>query len=442
MSLQRKVYAIFVILIVLGASEKCSGTRVVRTKAQLLNSLNEKYDGNSNVVDVTSFGAKGNGVTDDTKAFEAVWQAACSKASTTVRVPAGHRFLLGPVTFSGPCQSHIIFQVDGSIISHLNQHAWASNLLQWINFSKLNGITIVGNGVIEGQGAAWWKLSQYDDESQESSDFGSSLLSVRPTAMRFYGSYDVSVQGITIQNSPQCHLKFDSCTSVKVAGVTISSPADSPRTDGIHLQNSRDVEIHHSSMACGDDCVSIQTGCSGIRVHNINCGPGHGISIGGLGKDGTKACVSNVSVYDSNIQDAFNGVRIKTWQGGVGSVKGVSFSNIQVSNVRVPIDIDQFYCDKNACPNKTSNVFITDVTYEKIIGTYVDKPLYFACSNDVPCTDLKLINIQLKPAVAYHNDPFCWNSYGQSSLQSTVDCLRSGRPLNDPARTQSRADAC
>ena len=38
------------------------------------------------------------------------------------------------------------------------------------------------------------------------------------------------------------------------------------------------------------------------------------ISIGSLGKDGTKACVSNVSVYDSNIHDTSNGVRIKTWQ--------------------------------------------------------------------------------------------------------------------------------
>ena len=69
--------------------------------------------------------------------------------------------------------------------------------------------------------------------------------------MRFYGSYDVSVKGITIQNSPQFHLKFDGCTFVRVVNVTISSPENSPNTDGIHVQNSEEVEIHNSSIACG-----------------------------------------------------------------------------------------------------------------------------------------------------------------------------------------------
>lgn len=64
----------------------------------------------------------------------------------------------------------------------------------------------------------------------------------------------------------------------------------------------------------GDDCVSIQTGCSNVYVHNVNCGPGHGISIGSLGKDNTKACVSNITVRDVMMHNTMNGVRIKTWQ--------------------------------------------------------------------------------------------------------------------------------
>jgi len=52
--------------------------------------------------------------------------------------------------------------------------------------------------------------------------------------LRFYGSNGVTVSGITIQNSPQTHLKFDNCISIQVSDFTTSSPGDSPNTDGIH----------------------------------------------------------------------------------------------------------------------------------------------------------------------------------------------------------------
>ena len=70
-------------------------------------------------------------------------------------------------------------------------------------------------------------------------------------ALRFYSSYDVTVRNIQIINSPQCHLKFDSSKGIKVDNITISSPENSPNTDGIHLQNTQDVEIHHSTIGCG-----------------------------------------------------------------------------------------------------------------------------------------------------------------------------------------------
>lgn len=70
-------------------------------------------------------------------------------------------------------------------------------------------------------------------------------------ALRFYGSFNVTVTGITIQNSPQCHLKFDNCIGVLVHDMVVSSPGDSPNTDGIHLQNSKDVLIHGTDLACG-----------------------------------------------------------------------------------------------------------------------------------------------------------------------------------------------
>ncbi|PWA41339.1 glycoside hydrolase, family 28, Pectin lyase fold/virulence factor [Artemisia annua] len=414
---------------------------------------------------VMSFGAKGDGITDDTKAFEGAWAAACKVKASKIIVPSPNKFLVGPITFSGPyCQPNIVFQVDGTIVAPSSFKPYGSGLFQWILFTKLVGLTIQGGGTIDGSGSIWWKNTPLsdplDDElklivpingthqqstnSSISSSLGGQMPSIKPTALRFYGSFDVTVTGITIQNSPQCHLKFDNCVGVSVYNFKVSSPADSPNTDGIHLQNSKSVLIHTTDLSCGDDCVSIQTGCSDIYVHNVNCGPGHGISIGSLGKDNTKACVSNVTIRDIMMHNTMNGVRIKTWQGGSGSVQGIMFSNIQVSEVQLPIVIDQYYCDKQNCRNQSSAVALSGISYERIRGTYTVKPVHLACSDSMPCTDVHLNGINLKPVQEkYHlYDPFCWKTFGEllSPAVPPVECLQIGKPSS--SHVQADHDMC
>ncbi|XP_050224732.1 polygalacturonase At1g48100 [Mercurialis annua] len=379
---------------------------------------------------VLDYGAKGDGHTDDTQAFEAVWEAACKVEASTIIVPSPSIFLLHPISFSGPnCADNIVFQLDGKIIAPTSATPWGSGLLQWIDFTKLKGITVQGKGVIDGQGSVWWNdLSSYSPYSEITGELRTKMPGTKPTALRFYGSSGVTVTGITIQNSPQTHLKFDDCTTVQVSDFTAASPENSPNTDGIHLQHSRDVLIFSTDLSCGDDCISIQTGCSNVYIHNINCGPGHGISIGGLGKDNTQACVSNVTVRDIQMQNTLTGVRIKTWQGGSGSVQGVTFSNIQVSGVETPIMIDQFYCDGGNCRNESSAVAISGINYVNIKGTYTRNPLHLACSDNLPCTGLSLDTIELESA-GEDSQPFCWNTYGdlRGATVPPVNCLGTGK---------------
>ncbi|KAL6007024.1 hypothetical protein ACLOJK_032520 [Asimina triloba] len=380
----------------------------------------ETSNGYSTSFSVLDFGAKGDGKTDDTKAFEAAWAAACKAEASTMLVPAEYTFLVGPITFSGPyCQPNIVFQLEGTIIAPTDFGAWGSGLFQWLLFTKLIGITVRGSGTLEGRGSVWWSDSQVDDPWADSQARDTIFTSGQ--ALRFYGSFNVTVMGITIQNSPQCHLKFDNCVGVLVHDMTVSSPGDSPNTDGIHLQNSRDVMIHGTNLACG-----------------------HGISIGGLGKDNTKACVSNITVRDIIMHNTMNGVRIKTWQGGSGSVQGIQFSNIQVSEVQTPIVIDQFYCDKSKCKNQTSAVALSGINYENIKGTYTVKPVHLACADSLPCTDVTLTEIELKPVQErYHlYDPYCWHTFGELLTPSVppISCLQIGKPTSN--RIQSDHDSC
>lgn len=61
----------------------------------------------------------------------------------------------------------------------------------------------------------------------------------------------VRVQGLTIRNSQQMHFTISRSEIVRVYDVLVSSPEDSPNTDGIHLTASTNVVIQNSKIGTG-----------------------------------------------------------------------------------------------------------------------------------------------------------------------------------------------
>jgi len=156
-------------------------------------------------------------------------------------------------------------------------------------------------------------------------------------------------------------------------------------------------------------------------------------SIGSLGKQNSHACVANITVRNAIFKHSNNGIRIKTWQGGLGSVSSITFDNIRMDTVRNPIIIDQYYCPSKLCTNQTANIFISDISYSGIKGTYDIRspPIHLGCSDSVPCTNITLADVELLPAQGYVlSDPFCWNVYGASQTLTIppVACLLEGLP--------------
>lgn len=396
-------------------------------------SLNSSSNDCGSTFNVKSYGAKGDGVTDDTEAFQLAWQAACRVESAVVLVPAGYGFMIQSTMFHGPCKDGMTFQVDGVLLAPDGPDCWAANSSknQWIVFDRTDGLSLQGNGLIDGRGENWWNLPCKPHRGPNGTTLPGNCES--PTAIRFYDSSRLTLRMLRIRNSPQFHVRFDECESVLVDGITIQSPALSPNTDGVHVSGSRSVRIHNSRIGTGDDCISIVSGSSEIDIQNVTCGPSHGISIGGLGNHNSQACVANVSVSNALIKDSDNGLRIKTWQGGIGSVTGVTFQNIYVQNVRNPIIIDQFYCFSKGCKNESEAVYVSDIAYRKVRGTYDVRspPIHFACSDAVPCTNITLANIELFPSQGQMiDDPFCWNAYGtiQTLTIPPITCLLEGNP--------------
>ena len=123
---------------------------------------------------------------------------------------------------------------------------------------------------------------------------------------------------MTISNSHIFHLIFCSCENVTVDNVTISSPADSPETDGIDIRETRRVRITHCHIDNGDDNVAISTTgtprdhanflSEDVEVSDCTFLHGHGVSIGSP----TGGNIRNVRVHDCTFDGTTNGIRIKS----------------------------------------------------------------------------------------------------------------------------------
>ncbi|KAK7258804.1 hypothetical protein RIF29_24391 [Crotalaria pallida] len=134
-----------------------------------------------------------------------------------------------------------------------------------------------------------------------------------------------------------------------------NAPGNSPNTDGIDVSDSSFVKIWNSNIGTGDDCIAINRGTSNINITGINCGPGHGISIGSLGENGAYETVENVRVSYSRFSGTTNGLRIKTFQGSGGvAIIGVTYLDVRgTSGTQVAITFD-------CSPNKGCNNILMD----------------------------------------------------------------------------------
>ncbi|KAJ4723873.1 polygalacturonase-like [Melia azedarach] len=342
---------------------------------------------------VLSFGAKPDGITDSTQAFVAAWAKACgSTAAATIYVPPG-RFLLRNVVFKGQCKNNdITIRIDGILVAPADYRV-IGNSGNWLFFDRVNGVSIYG-GVLDGQGASLWACKKSGNKHCPSG----------ATTLGFSSADDIVINGLTSLNSQMFHIVFNGCHNVKMQGVRVSASGNSPNTDGIHVQASSDVTILNSKIGTGDDCVSVGSGTTNLWIENVACGPGHGISIGSLGKELQEPGVQNVTVKTVTFTGTENGVRIKSWgRPSTGFARNILFQHVVMLNVRNPIIIDQNYCPNNKnCPGQASGVKISDVTYEDIHGTSATEvAIKFDCSSKNPCSGINLEDVKL----TYKNQP-------------------------------------
>ncbi|KAH6770440.1 hypothetical protein C2S52_015243 [Perilla frutescens var. hirtella] len=335
-----------------------------------------------NVVD---FGAIPDGKTDSTSAFLKAWTAACnSDDEPTMLIPSG-TFLVNSISFNGPCKNQMKLQISGTIVAPNSYKSFLSHQA-WIKFHGVRRLLVVG-GTIDAKGSNYWSCKT---GGKTNCPYGARSFTLQSCD-------DVLISGLKSLNSQGVHIHINGCNNITMQRLRLIAPGDSPNTDGIHIGNSKLFRVNNSTIATGDDCISIGPGSINMRMENIMCGPGHGISIGSIGGNPKEDGVEDIVVSNSVFTGTDNGVRIKTWAKPSNCyAKKILFENLEMRNVANPIIIDQEYCPEKNCPTSISGVKVSDVTFNNIKGTSrSEDAITLHCSSTNPCQRIKLQNINL-----------------------------------------------
>ncbi len=317
-------------------------------------------------LNVKDFGAYGDGEHDDTNAIQCAIMA-CPKDSR-ILVPEG-RFRISSIFL----KSDITLELaKGAVLAAFTERAkfpilpgviesydetdeynlgsWEGNPLDMfsgiVTGINVENVVITGEGTIDGCTTFenWWKDCKVRN------------IAWRPRLFFINHCKNVTMHGITVQNSPSWTLHPYFSEDLKFIDVKIKNPANSHNTDGLDPESCKNVLVLGTYISVGDDCIAIKSGkiymgkkhkvaTSNMIVRQCCMRDGHGaVTVGSE----IAAGVKDVHIIDCLFMNTDRGLRVKTRRGrGKDSVlDDISFENITMDNVMTPFVVNSFYfCD-------------------------------------------------------------------------------------------------
>lgn len=358
---------------------------------------------------VADYGAKADGIFDNTKAFKETIQACSKNGGGIVVVPAG-KYYTGPIHLENNVNLHleegseIIFSTKPSDYPIVHTSFEGTELMNYsplIYAYKKHNVAVTGKGTLNGQATKenWWpwcgggsygwkkgipsqsdplnrpRLVDMAEEGVAVADrvFGEGHY-IRPNFIEFFECTDALLKDVTIINAPFWVIHPIKSTNVTVDGVTVRSHG--PNNDGCDPEYSKNVIIKNCTFDTGDDCIAIKAGrdadgrrvaikSENIVVQNCTMFDGHGgVTIGSE----ISAGVSNVYV-EGCIMNSPNldvAIRLKTNSRRGALIENFNVRNIEIGQVREAIlKVDMFY---NVHGNQTGNFIprIENISLENV----------------------------------------------------------------------------
>jgi len=237
--------------------------------------------------DVTKYGAKADGKTDNTAAFKAAIADCSTKGGGHVVVPSG-TYVSGAIHLRGNVDLHlnagatIKFSGDASkfpTVLTRYEGIECMNRSPMIYAINQTNIAVTGSGTLDAGGTSSWNkgsdrrfleslISKGVTDPRKRVVPGSGH-SMRSTFIEPYSCDRVLIQGVTLKNPMFWQLHPTLCTNVIVDGVTTDPSTAHSNTDGCDPESCKNMVIRNCTLGAHDDNIAIKSGrdADGRRVN-------------------------------------------------------------------------------------------------------------------------------------------------------------------------------
>ncbi len=246
-----------------------------------ITSLGKQYD-------ITEYGAvAGDSNELNTEVIQGVIDLAAENGGGVIVVPTG-TFMSGALFFKPGTHLHVseggLLMGSNDISNYPKQPSRmeGQNLEYFpalVNAYSVDGFTISGKGTIDGNGLEFWKAFW---KRREENPKCTNLEVSRPRLVFIWGSDDVQIQDIRLQNSGFWTTHLYQCNNVKILNASIFAPrkpVKAPSTDAIDLDVCSNVLIRGCYMSVNDDAVAMKGGKGPWADEDPNNGPNKNILI-------------------------------------------------------------------------------------------------------------------------------------------------------------------
>lgn len=267
---------------------------------------------------VKEYGAKADGKTYDTQAIQKAIDACSGRGGGIVYFSKGN-YLVGTLIL----KSNVTLYLESEATILASPHLKDYKPPHLIYAEKAKNIAIIGNGVIDGQGASFW------DENFRPLERPKEMISLETCR-------NVSIKAVTIRNTPGWALHLLGCDRVNIDGVSIINPLKGPNTDGIDVVSSSNVFISNCYIKGGDDCICLKARlrdrpCENVTVSDcVLISDDSALKFGTRSRSGIRHCVFTNCV----IRNTRYGIALFMKDGG--SYEDIHFSNITIETDTVP----------------------------------------------------------------------------------------------------------